>query len=217
MRTWTIWNPEIRLEAEYSNYWADYASVNGEPDIKTVNKQNEEVLGTISNNRYIEVEPASKSVNPEIFFYLPNVRSTEYSVYVVFVPANINSKYYAEPLKKNHLEFTFAYADEKGKMTEEVIKDIDTAVDTLQNVPGMTAKVDTTYVGDITFKTSYVGLYTSDQSYAPYMRIRSRVSSKQAATYDRTMRIDCIILRPKDLDNYIKAHPEYKYDRGLYN
>ena len=155
--------------------------------------------------------------NPEIFFYLPNVRSTEYSVYVVFVPANINSKYYAEPLKKNHLEFTFAYADEKGKMTEEVIKDIDTAVDTLQNVPGMTAKVDTTYVGDITFKTSYVGLYTSDQSYAPYMRIRSRVSSKQAATYDRTMRIDCIILRPKDLDNYIKAHPEYKYDRGLYN
>lgn len=217
MRTWTIWNPEIRLEAENLAYWADYASVNGDPDIKTVNKQNEEVLGTISNNRYIEVEPASKSVNPEIFFYLPNVRSTEYSVYVVFVPANINSKYYAEPLKKNHLEFTFAYADEKGKMTEEVIKDIDTAVDTLQNVPGMTAKVDTTYVGDITFKTSYVGLYTSDQSYAPYMRIRSRVSSKQAATYDRTMRIDCIILRPKDLDNYIKAHPEYKYDRGLYN
>ena len=120
-------------------------------------------------------------------------------------------------MKKNHLEFTLGYADEKGKITEDVFKDIDPAVDSLQNVPGMTAKVDTTYVGDITFKTSYVGMYTSDQSYAPYMRIRSRVSSKQAATYDRTMRIDCIILRPKDLDNYIKAHPEYKYDRGLYN
>jgi uncharacterized surface protein with fasciclin (FAS1) repeats len=217
MRTWTIWNPEIRLEAEYTNSWTDPGLVYGSPEIKTVNKQNEEVQGSISNNRYIEVVPASKSVNPEIYFSLPNVRSTEYSVYVVFVPANINSKYYAEPLKKNHLEFTLGYADEKGKITEDVFKDIDPAVDSLQNVPGMTAKVDTTYVGDVTFKTSYVGMSSSSQTYAPYLRIRSRVSSKQTVTYDRTLRIDCIILRPKDLDNYIKAHPDYKYDRGLYN
>jgi len=120
-------------------------------------------------------------------------------------------------LKKNHLEFTLGYADEKGKITEDVFKDIDPAVDSLQNVPGMTAKVDTTYVGDVTFKTSYVGMSSSSQTYAPYLRIRSRVSSKQTVTYDRTLRIDCIILRPKDLDNYIKAHPDYKYDRGLYN
>ena len=217
MRTWTYWNPEIRIEAEYSNYWAGYASVNGDPEVRSVTKQNEEVLGTVSNNRYIEVEPASKSVNPEIFFFLPEVRSTEYSVYVVFVPANINSKNSTEPLKKNHLEFTFGYADENGKLAEDVFKDIDPEVDTLLNVPGMMSKIDTTYVGDVTFKTSYVGMYSSTQTYAPYLRIRSRVSSKQAAIYDRTMRIDCIILRPKDLDNYIKANPDYKYDRGLYN
>ena len=47
------------------------------------------------------------------------------------------------------------------------------------------------------------------------MRIRSRISYKQTAIYDRTMRIDCIILRPKNLDDYIKAHPDYKYDLRL--
>ena len=52
--------------------------------------------------------------------------------------------------------------------------------------------------------------------YAHYLRVRSRVSSRQSALYDRTLRIDCIILRPKELDNYIKDHPSYVYDRDLY-
>ena len=217
MCTWTLWNPEIRIEAEYSNYWAGTSNVsNDQPEAKAVNKPNEEVLGKISNGSYLEVEPKSMAVNPEMYFYLPNVRSTEYSVYVVFVPANINSKYYSDPLKKNHLEVIIGYADDKGKNAEVTFKDIEPEVDSLLTVEGMTAKIDTTYIGDITFPTSYVGMYGSSQTYAPYMRIRSRVSSKQAATYDRTMRIDCIILRPKNLDDYIKAHPDYKYDRHLY-
>lgn len=215
MRTWTYWNPEIRIEAEYSNYWAGTTNVNNDqPEAKAVNRKNEEVLGRISNGYYLEVEPKGM-VNPEMYFFLPNVRSTEYSVYVVFVPGNINSKNYAGPLKKNHVEVMIGYADEKGKSTEVTWKDIDSSVDSLQNVEGMTAKIDTTYIGDITFPISYVGLSSSNQMYAPYMRIRSRISNKQTAIYDRTMRIDCIILRPKNLDDYIKAHPDYKYDLRL--
>jgi hypothetical protein len=213
VRTWNLWNPELRFETEYSRFLA-YVS-NGSAEAVPVNRKNEEVDGKVSNNSYLEITPASKAVNPEVNFYLPGVRSTEYSAYIVFVPANINSKYYSEPLKKNHVEVTFYYADEKGKTKDITFKDIDPAVDSLQNVEGMTAKVDTTYIGDVTFPTSYVGMSGSNQTYAPYVRIRSRVGSKQTAIYDRTMRIDCIILRPKNLDTYIKEHPDYKYDRGL--
>ena len=28
-----------------------------------------------------------------------------------------------------------------------------------------------------------------------------------------SLRIDCIILRPKELDDHLKEHPDYKYDR----
>lgn len=217
-RTWTLWNPEIRIEAEYSNYWAGTTQVsNDQPEAKAVNKPNDEVLGKLSNDYYLEITPKSMAVNPEMYFYLPNVRSTEYSVYVVFVPANINSKNYSGTLKKNHMDVVIGFADEKGKNTEVTFKDIEPEVDSLQNVEGKTAKIDTTYIGDITFPTSYVGLFNSSSlKCAPYMRLRSRVSSKQSSIYDRTMRVDCIILRPKDLDDYIKAHPDYKYDRNLY-
>ena len=216
MPTWTVWNPEIRIEAEYSSYWAGYDKVNDMPVVKEITQQNEEVGGHVSNGYYIEVEPQSRAVNPDMYFYLPNVRSAEYSVYVVFLPANINSKYYAGELKKNHVEFTVGYADASGKNTEVTFKDIDVNVDSLLNVPGMTARIDTTYVGDVTFPMSYLGLSTSEQKYAPYFRIRSRVNNKQTAIYDRTLRIDCIILRPKELDNRLKAQPGYRYDRGLY-
>ena len=217
-RTWTLWNPEIRIEAEYSTYWAGTSQVsNDQPEAKAVNKPNEEVQGKLSNDYYLEIAPKSMAVNPEMYFFLPNVRSTEYSVYVVFVPANINSKNYSGTLKKNHMDVVIGFADEKGKNTEVTFKDIEPEVDSLQNVEGKTAKIDTTYIGDITFPTSYVGLFNSSSlKCAPYMRLRSRVSSKQSSIYDRTMRVDCIILRPKDLDDYIKAHPDYKYDRNLY-
>ena len=215
MPTWTVWNPEIRIEAEYSNYWAGYDNVKDMPAVVEVNRQNSEVAGTVSNSRYIELTPLSAAVNPEMFFYLPNVRSTEYSIYVVFLPGNINSKHHTGELKKNHIEFTVGYVDETGKKTESVFKDVDSAVDSL-NVDGFTARIDTTYVGDVTFPMSYVGLSSSGQTYAPYLRVRSRVNSRQVALYDRTLRIDCVILRPKELDNRLKEQPGYHYDKGLY-
>ncbi len=216
MPTWTVWNPEIRLEAEFSTYWAGYAKVNNQPNVVHITQQNEEVAGSISRNYYIEVEPESRTVNPEMYFYLPEVRSTEYSIYVVFVPGNIASKHFQDPLKKNRLECTIGFADETGKTKEVVFKDIETNVDSVKTADGMTAKIDTCYIGDVTFPVSYLGMSSLSDIYAPYMKLRSRVSSNQTATYDRWMRIDCIILRPKKMDAYLKEHPDYKYDKGLY-
>lgn len=214
--SWVIWNPEIRIEAEYSSLWAGYNYVNGTPSVKEVVQQNDEVYGRVSNDYYLEVEPQSRSVNPEMDFYMPSVRSAEYSIYAVFVPGNINSKYYSGELKPNLLDFTIGYADKTGANKEEVFKNITTHVDSLKTGEGYTAMVDTVYVGDFTFPVSYLGMYSGSKSYAPYIRVRSRVSNRETANYDRTLRIDCIILRPKELDDYLKAHPDYVYDKGLY-
>ena len=214
--SWLICNPELRFEAEYSSLWAIYNNLNGTPNVKEVTRQNEEVYGRVSNHRYIELEPQSSNANPDIYFYLPNVRSTTYNIYVVMVPANINSRYYSGELKPNLIDFTIGYSDENGSHRLKSLGTATVHVDSLNNGEAFTAKVDTVYAGQLTFPLSYLGLSSGEKRYAPFMRIRSKVTNAEAANYDRTLRIDCIILRPKELDDYISEHPAYKYDRGLY-
>ena len=214
--TWTIWNPEIRIEAEFSSRWAGYNYLNGSPLVKDVEIQNPEVYGSVSRNRYIELEPQNRNVNPDIYFYLPNVRSAAYNIYVVFVPANINSKYYSGGLKPNLIEFTVGYADEKGAFKTKTFENVTTNVDSLTTSEEFTAKVDTVLAGEFTFPVSYLGMSSGTKTYAPYLRMRSKVRNAEASRYDRTLRIDCIILRPKELDDYVKNHPTYEYDKGLY-
>lgn len=211
--TWTIWNPEIRLEAEYSNLWAGYGAINGAPIIREVTQQNTEVAGRISKSHYIELEPQSRNSNPEIYFRLPNVRSVTYNVYIVMVPGNINSRYFAEELKPNYLTFTIGYADQTGTFQYKTFDNITTHVDSLKTDEGFTAKVDTVLIGEFSFPVSYLGMSTGSTVYAPYIRVRSKVRNAVSAIYDRTLRIDCLILRPKELDDYLKEHPDYEFDK----
>jgi len=208
MRSWTSWNPEIIIEAENSFYHASYSRVAGDPErvYVTPGTQNPEIAGRVSNNAYLEVQPVSMSANPGIVFYLPNVRSTTYSVYIVMVPATIVSTSYKA--KPNCMSFTMGMANEKGKNVE-VSKEWTVE----NNFTNDTTKVDTLYLGDVTFPMAYAG--TGD--YYPYLRVTSYVTSRMRDFQDRVMRIDCIILRPKELDDFLKEHPDYKYDDGTYN
>ena len=215
MPAWTVWNPEIRLEAEYTSLWAAFDNVNGSPAVKEVAKQNEEVIGRVSNDCYIEIEPASRSVNPIVYFNLPGVRSTTYNIYIVMVPANINSKYYSGALKPNYIDFTVGYAGIDGVFKTESFKTVTTRVDSLSGYEGYTTKMDTVLAGQVTFPVAYLGLNNGSKSYSPYLRVRSRVTNREVNNYDRTMRIDCIILRPKELDDWLSEHPDYKYDKKL--
>ena len=208
MRSWTVWNPELRLEAENSMYQASYVNVADVPQRIYVapGTQNPEVTGSLSLNSYIEVQPISQSTNPGIVFYLPGVRSTTYSIYLVTVPANITSSNYTT--KPSRFKVSLGYANEQGKN-----EDGDSKWTVESQFVSDSVQIDTIYLGDFTFPMAYVGT----GSYYPYMRINSSVTSRERANYDRTLRIDCLILRPKELDDYLKEHPDYKYDRGIDN
>ena len=208
MRTWTLWNPEIRLQAENSSMVASSVNVyNNEPQRIYVapGTQNPEVKGRISQDSYLDVVPAAQSTNPGVVFYLPEVRSTTYSIYMVTVPANItNPKNATKPYR---FSVTMGYADALGRN-----QDNDRSWLAVSTFVSDSAQIDTIYLGDFTFPMAYYG--TGD--YYPYLRVNSSVTSRERANYDRNMRIDCLILRPKELDDYLKEHPDYKYDTGIY-
>ena len=208
MRTWTFWNPEIRLQAENNSMVASSVNVyNNEPQRIYVapGTQNPEVKGRISQDSYLDVVPAAQSTNPGVVFYLPEVRSTTYSIYMVTVPANItNPKNATKPYR---FSVTMGYADALGRN-----QDNDRSWLAVSTFVSDSAQIDTIYLGDFTFPMAYYG--TGD--YYPYLRVNSSVTSRERANYDRNMRIDCLILRPKELDDYLKEHPDYKYDTGIY-
>ena len=208
MRPWTVWNPELVLQAENTVYQSSLVNVADQPQRIYVapGTQNPEVTGQLSANSYTEVQPVSQSTNPGIVFYLPGVRSTTYSIYIVTVPANIVSNNYVT--KPSRFKVSLGYANEQGKN-----EDNDSMWTIESQFVSDSLQIDTIYLGDFTFPMAYVGT----GSYYPYMRINSSVTSRERANYDRTLRIDCIILRPKELDAYIKEHPDYEYDRGIDN
>lgn len=201
MRPWTTWNPMLRIEGESSRVLANVfygsASVGRVPD----GGQNPEVAGKVSGNHYIEAVPASSASNPEIDFYLPNVRSTTYNIYAVFLPSNITNAYITNPLP-NNVQVTIGYNNERGKLMERRLGRYNNDV----------SKVDTVFLGEFTFPIAYY----ATGNYYPYIRIVSRVTPRQSDIYDRSIRIDCLLLVPKELDEYIKEHPNYRFDNGLY-
>lgn len=210
MRPWLTYNPIIKIQAENGAAKSYNA---GATTVVPISKaeQNPDIQGTVSNGYYLTITPSSPASNPEAIFYLPGVRSTTYAVYVCFVPENINASTYTDNVRPNIVQVTMGYNDLKGKPQEQPLK-----VGKTQLFQSDITKVDTVYVGDFTFPLCYYGTGISNvtqESYAPYIRINSRASSKNPG--DRNLRIDYIMLVPKDLDNYIKEHPGYKYQHDI--
>lgn len=213
LRPWLTYNPIIKIQGEYGAAKSYNA---GATTIVPISKaeQNPDIQGNVSNGYYLTVTPSAPASNPEAIFYLPEVRSTTYAVYVCFVPENINASTYTDNVRPNIVQVTMGYNDLKGKPQEQVLK-----VGTKSLFQSDITKVDTVYVGDFTFPLCYFGTGISNvtqASYAPYIRINSRVTGKpNVSPYDRNLRIDYIMLVPKDLDNYIKEHPGYKYQHEI--
>ena len=204
MRPWTSWNPELHQEAE-GTMVANHFNTAGEPVSVRVSEsaKNPAITGKISNGRYLQVQPSASNTNPEVDFYLSGVRSATYNVYAVFVPANItNANAVSLP---SRMVVDIGYADAKGKSQEKRMRNTAAGNNYFQNDP---TRIDTIYIGEFTFPVAFV----ETGRYYPYMRFRSNVTNALSSQYDRTLRIDCIILRPKELDEHIKEYPGYKYD-----
>lgn len=168
---------------------------------------------------YLWVEPTGGYSKPELDIQLPNVLSTTYDIYCIFVPENVDTKKPNAVTLPNRVIFELNYCDEKGELknvtfldeSEENINSFqerfnltDNATNrtTIRAFSNDTSKVDTVFVGEFTFPVCYRGLRTATEDYCPNIKITSPFSAFSTplmAAYTRDLRIAGILLKPKEL------------------
>lgn len=223
LQPWIFWNPMINVEAEHSGNVGSVENGNSDNKKVTTETQNPDVPGQVSKQGYVEVSPQTNMSNVEINFYLKDVRSTTYVLYIVFVPANITNRFIpAEDIKPNQVQVQLGSNRANGTMPANptTLSVVDTLYDENGNViyddkgkpttktrnlfSNDPSKVDTVCFGEITFPICYY-----DMAGSPFLRVLSRVPVG-STEFDRTVRIDRVFLLPKELDTYMKEHPDYK-------
>ena len=182
MRPWTSWCPPLQIEA--GHVWSNLEQGDQNP----IHMEDR----GLENDDYLEIVPNTN--NAKMSFYLTEVRSATYVVYVVVVPDFKNTS--VESRLPNRMRLQIGYNDEKGALREKRL-----GPSNFENDP---TKVDTIRVDEFTFPICY-----TETGAAPYVRLEGVVTN--SATHDRTMRIDKIMLIPKELDDYMKEHPDYKH------
>ena len=191
--------------------------------------------GTFS---YLWVEPNGGFAKPELDVYLPDVLSTTYDFYCVFVPQNVEQGDSTATLP-NRVVFTLNYCDENGNLKDYVFKDESEEnkqkfeayyeackIPILEENPKTTfskpdnatmtafsndvSKVDTLYLGEFTFPVSYYGLSGNDKI-CPNIKITSPFSvfnKALLAGFSRDLRIAAIILKPKELVEFEESNKQ---------
>lgn len=174
----TSWLKEIRVEAEYS-FGRDNANSN-------LFARSQYEAG-VSNNRYILVEPIGTSniAQSSVTFSIPNTLSTSYNIYCVFVPTSLSNPNDLLPMKA---KFTLNYLRQtSGRTSRKIFKpEINTT-----NPEAITKM----FVGEFDFEFANI-LSAEYQDIVVTLEVTSDVKIEEADTYNRSMRIDCIILEP---------------------
>lgn len=187
-------------------------------------------LTKTGNNKYsyLWVEPTGSYSKPELDILLPDVLSTTYEIYCIFVPENVDTEKPNAVTLPNRVIFELNYCDETGTLknvtfldeSEENINSFqekfnlaDNATNrtTIRAFSNDTSKVDTVFVGEFTFPACYYGLDTNTEQYRPNIKITSPFSAFSAplmAAYTRDLRIAGILLKPKELVEFEESNKE---------
>ena len=154
-------------------------------------------------------------MKPEFYIAMPDVMSTTYNFYVVYLPVAKMTGTLNDP-RPNWLNFQLNYCDAKGAtqvynfskeyadslLSGGTLPKVATAVNANTAFINDPEKTDTVFIGRFTFPVNYRGL---GSDFYPSLHVTSPISvfnSTQLATYSRDVRIAAILLRPVELDEY---------------
>lgn len=207
------WHQEIRVEAEQSeNYATQYAS-----STQTINVLNyPQFTNMVSENGFLIINPTQLSFQKTtVRFRLPATLSAAYNIYVQTVPASAQdtSLIGSESLRSTRLKFYLRYVHEDGTLKEDAA--ITTPVDYAgTQTPTPIDSETPPFITDAknvnkmliarNFRFPYanysVSAFQSSSVEIPvtaFLRVETDVTSASAlATFEKIMRIDCIILEP---------------------
>jgi hypothetical protein len=183
------WYKEIRVEAESivgvdslkSNYAVNYTTALG----SGLN---------VSKQGYITAIPTTTSTISRLWvkFPIPNTLSAKYNIYCVFVPTVIADPNDLRPYKVN---FLMTYRDAAGKIVKDkIIGATNRVTDPNQMTKMLVAE-------NFEFPFSNLIRQSSDEDEiqevtSVLLRVENTATTREAATFNRTIRIDCVILEP---------------------
>lgn len=185
------WQKPIKIEAESSAYGLTYVNTNLSTKYS---------FGTgydVSENKFLVSEPNATNSQNAVTFPIPNVLSGKYRISCVFVPSSISIADDARPCQ---VKFSLSYLNASGKPTEgpvvanNVVGSAGSKAFTFVTDPFVTTKV---FVAEFTFP--FCNLYTKQSTVADIttkLKIENATLTKDINKYDRTLRIDYIILEP---------------------
>jgi hypothetical protein len=188
------WDKTIKIEAEDGSYGRKITNAT------VTTKEYPENTFNISDKKYLTIDPTSITSTPSVEFRIPNTLSTKYNVYCVFVPTSISD---ATDLRPSKVRFYVSYLSNKnpgGIQSRGAV----TATNTLNlsaGVLGATFTTDPTNVQKILvlkdFQLPFCNLYFGNNAAINVsLTVENATKATEVATYDRTFRIDYIILEP---------------------
>lgn len=142
----------------------------------------------ISKNSYLYVVPNSSAAIPRVSFYLPNTLAGKYNIYCVFVPWSADRLGDSDN-KPTKVKFRLIYLNANGTTTTQTnIIPADPIVYNGDNLTTMLVKENFTF--------PCADYYDSSANPTVELRVEANVASNETSQYTRTMRIDCIVLKP---------------------
>lgn len=187
------WHDTIRIEGE-SSMNITVQSCNSE--YRSIPRDSVNWYKKFSKGSYGEYVPTASTANPKITVSIPKVLSAPYLVKCVFVPGNITDK--TVTTMPNKFTVKLSYLDVNGKkqtvaMGTKLVNFADgyEKLDTVTFIPDN--KTDKAYFH---FPVNEYDLSENETTTAE-LEIVSALTSREK-DFDRTFRIDCIILEPID-------------------
>ena len=188
---------KIQVEAENSSYGRSflYANLYVRSSLGTA------FSSQVSGNKYLVVEPTTVSNTTQNYatFPIPNTLSGKYKVYCVFAPSSI---VVPTDTRQYKVKFYLSYLDATGKqITDATINDSNAIVPTVGSISAIftsnASQITKMYVTQIAFP--FCNLYDDNSTLASIttkLRVENAVKITETVKYDRTLRIDYLVLEP---------------------
>ena len=145
----------------------------------------------VSNNGFVEIAPVTPSARPYGKFYLPDTYSNlSYDLYLVCAPAiAADTLAPASQRLKTKMQVVLEYTDEKGTSKTKTLK---------STIESQADIMDTLLIAsDLILPTCSYGLETP-KSAIKVTSVASNSEANQRKTHTKTLRIDCLILKPHE-------------------
>ena len=189
------WFKEIRIEAE----WANYGRITSNYATSVVSS-----IGTgynVSSKYYLTLVPTTSSSISQLFvnFPLPNTLSAKYNIYCVILPTRIVD---TADVKPNKVKFYLSYVNSTGTQVTNAAIDANNEVLSPAGTSA-TFTTDPTKINKILVAKDFEFPYSNltwdvkdpTKPITVALKVLNAVKPTES-TFNRTLRIDCIILEP---------------------